>query len=856
MFSFARIYTEWVEGDENPPGENRDVRTTKREFSLRSNWVAFQRIRALLQKRLLYLWRTPFLFFIGWLLPLAAAYLGLVVVNLKPISLRPDDKHFNLAIKTFVGNSTPPFNTFLAIQFQGVASLNYERYMEKEGIPYDLLADVSETIQELYDDNAFTLMTTYAFGASFNESGYWLWSNRLSVIGQNVQRNMMDTIALRSLTRHDEATIHTGISLHTLTEKEMHGEDIFSRDPLNELYEHLSYTWMYWGVVAPVSFGLITSTFVVLPSLEIANEARDLQLMSGISGFGFLGVNLLFDIVFYLVPMLTIYAGFATYFKLPRSTKDALAAVLFSSAPVEVLLPYVISEFAPDGGTAYAINLGLFVIAAPGAVIGYLIASKALHAEILRWPLLLFPPFTLPAATVRAVNLATETTICDYLRGRNTLSNKHVRFCDTVKVYGPTVKLCCDILTNKTNGTWERVDAFSPSPRGIFVDVLVMLLLAYFLFVYILKRVSGWSMPPLWTTVPQRRAGTPEDEDVASERVAVEKICRRGQFAEYTFVARRLHKNYGALEAVRGISFALRPAECFGLLGVNGAGKTTTFRMLTGLTHVTYGDAYMRDARLSGDTRKWQSRLGYCPQSAALLEKLNAYEVLYVFGRLRGVREENLAAAVEHVIYVVGLGEHARKRCHTYSGGNKRKLCIGVALIGFPGVVFLDEPYAGVDVLSRTRIYERLDEVKESTKCTIVLTSHSMEECELSCDRMCIMVEGEMVCLGTLQHLKDKYGKGCRVQFVLPDDAKRSAREMADTIVPALPGASVSNLHSKKVELRIEEKLPWSTVFKRIAALEENLDFEYVLVSDYTLEQIFVDFARKKDEDKEMESEI
>ncbi|KAL1477508.1 hypothetical protein MTO96_035679 [Rhipicephalus appendiculatus] len=120
----------------------------------------------------------------------------------------------------------------------------------------------------------------------------------------------------------------------------------------------------------------------------------------------------------------------------------------------------------------------------------------------------------------------------------------------------------------------------------------------------------------------------------------------------------------------------------------------------------------------------WQSRIGYCPQGNAQLEKLSAYENLYLFGRLRGVPETSLPDAVERIIDVTELREHAAKRSDIYSGGNKRKLSIAIALIGLPEVVFLDEPYAGVDVLARTRIYKRLNDIKDRTKCSMVLTSH------------------------------------------------------------------------------------------------------------------------------------
>ncbi|KAH7946074.1 hypothetical protein HPB49_020041 [Dermacentor silvarum] len=224
-----------------------------------------------------------------------------------------------------------------------------------------------------------------------------------------------------------------------------------------------------------------------------------------------------------------------------------------------------------------------------------------------------------------------------------------------------------EILLNKTGEPWYEVQAISTSPHGILYDVLFMLVFGGVLFLYLLYRVSGGCSLGLQRTLPPGKAAMPEDEDVAAEWIAVETICENGKFGERTLVARRLHKSFGVLQAVKELSFALRPAECFGLLGVNGAGKSTTFRMLTGLAQMTYGEAFMRDAVLSQDPRKWQSRIGYCPQGNALLGKLTAYESLYLFGRLRGVPEESLPDAVKNVIDTTDLREYAAKRCEYYS---------------------------------------------------------------------------------------------------------------------------------------------------------------------------------------------
>ncbi|KAH6930901.1 hypothetical protein HPB50_020718 [Hyalomma asiaticum] len=172
--------------------------------------------------------------------------------------------------------------------------------------------------------------------------------------------------------------------------------------------------------------------------------------------------------------------------------------------------------------------------------------------------------------------------------------------------------------------------------------------------------------------MPEGDPVMPTDPDVAAEWTAVEDMCKNEtpNIGNNALVVRRLHKYYGALQAVKELSHALKPAECFGLLGVNGAGKTTTFRMLTALTPATYGEGYVKDVVLSAEPSKWQSRIGYCPQGNALLGQLSGYENLYLFGRLRGVAEERLPNIVDYIIDMTELREHADEMCDYYSCHN------------------------------------------------------------------------------------------------------------------------------------------------------------------------------------------
>ncbi|KAH9377714.1 hypothetical protein HPB48_001309 [Haemaphysalis longicornis] len=242
-------------------------------------------------------------------------------------------------------------------------------------------------------------------------------------------------------------------------------------------------------------------------------------------------------------------------------------------------------------------------------------------------------------------------------------------------------------------------------------------------------------------------------------------------------------------------------------------------------------------------TLEWQSEVGYCFQQGGLLACMNTYEFLYLMGRLRGISDADLKTLVESLIAIVDLKPHAKKQCGLYSGGNKRKLSIAAALLGMPPLVFLDEPYAGVDVVARTKIFKSIHAIKERSSTTIVLTSHNMEECEFSCDRFTIMVAGQMRCLGSLQHLKEKFGRGYRFEFMLQHGAGQDPVKFVNAVLELFPGMKVVERHENVCVFLLEEKMAWSTIFAKVASLETEFTLEHAFVGENTLEQIFIAFA-------------
>ncbi len=227
-----------------------------------------------------------------------------------------------------------------------------------------------------------------------------------------------------------------------------------------------------------------------------------------------------------------------------------------------------------------------------------------------------------------------------------------------------------------------------------------------------------------------------------------------------------LKKNFGELKAVRGVSFTAQAGEVLSLLGPNGAGKSTTISMLSGLLEPNEGDATIMGYSVRREPLQAKSHLGVVPQDIALYPDLSARENLVFWGKMYGLRGAALKARVNEVLDIIGLADRQRDRVGTFSGGMKRRVNIGAALLHKPSVVIMDEPTVGIDPQSRRHI---LDSVKELNRqgMTVIYTTHYMEEAEELSDHIAIVDQGEVVANGTYHELIQLVGEQTRIDLGL-----------------------------------------------------------------------------------------
>jgi ABC-2 type transport system ATP-binding protein len=228
--------------------------------------------------------------------------------------------------------------------------------------------------------------------------------------------------------------------------------------------------------------------------------------------------------------------------------------------------------------------------------------------------------------------------------------------------------------------------------------------------------------------------------------------------------------------ALNGVSFDVRPAELFGLLGPNGSGKTTLFRILSTLMVPTAGRAVVMGCDASEDAARLRRQIGVVFQAQSVDPKLTAYENLWHQGHLYGLRGTSLNTRISEMLTRVGLADRAKERVETFSGGMQRRIELAKGLLHRPGVLLLDEPTTGLDPGARRDLWQYLQMLRDEEHVSVLATTHLMEEAE-RCDRLAIMNEGNLVALGTPAELKSEIGGD-----VVLLEATHDAARLADNI--------------------------------------------------------------------------
>ncbi|XP_063222748.1 phospholipid-transporting ATPase ABCA3-like [Bacillus rossius redtenbacheri] len=845
-----------------------------------------QQARALLVKKMLFTYRRWFLFLMKSLVPLALAALTISLSTRTPIETL-EEPPLQLALAGYRAREVPfAVGAGPDVPWARLAEA-YGRLAGGE--PLAPGASVSSHLLALGEENVVHFREQLVAAAEFNATG------RGTVAANALYSSVLLHAAPVSLNLLDNAL------LHFLANESLSITAVNHPFPSQRLVQAsgsgamVMFLWLSLMSLGPL---VLAGAFLVFPLDERVSQVKQLQLMADVRAPLYWLVCFAWDYLLYLGVAVALLIVVCAFDQQRVFSGTAELGVLFL-----ILALYGLSNIPCAYFFSYlkkTVASGFVVFVVTNLLIGVLVCTvlfvldngpnETLRkvATGLRYSLMLLPHFSLCHALMHFSWQVVENHACE-LQGEalTAITCEH----------SPT-DLCCP------NGPAAKVLPYLAWPsednsRAVGVEVLYLSLswLLYGALILLVDHgVAGRLYERLLCAVFSRAHGRAlVDADVLKEQERVDgsvrdghengrlrsvhhgsfyqmlcpsikdpksdkcywpdvstKLCsmpaRADGASDDVLVVHGLEKRYGGrFAAVKGISFGVGRGSCFGLLGVNGAGKTTTFQMLTGAQVATRGDAYIDACSLRHHPDKFLSQLGYCPQFDALNTSLTGREMLQLFASLRGVPRRDMDHEVSYWICRLGLGEHADALCGTYSGGNKRKLSTALALVGGPPVVLLDEPTSGVDPVARRNLWGVLREAQDRDQA-VVLTSHSMDECEALCRRLAIMVNGQFVCMGDIQYLKGKFGQGFTVLLKLRSGAAEPlVCAVKRDLEAAFPGrCMLKDEHQGMLHYHVTDPhVPWQRLFSVLESLKgcHPLVQDYT-VSETTLEQVFLAFAR------------
>ncbi len=296
---------------------------------------------------------------------------------------------------------------------------------------------------------------------------------------------------------------------------------------------------------------------------------------------------------------------------------------------------------------------------------------------------------------------------------------------------------------------------------------------------------------------------------------------------------KNLHKSFGEVKAVDGIDFTVKAGEIFSLLGPNGAGKTTTISMISCLLRPNEGDVLVLGHSVRKAPQAVKACLGVVPQEIALYEDLSARENLSFWGKMYGLRGKHLQQRVDEVLQVIGLADRQKGMVGKYSGGMKRRLNIGIALLHKPQLIIMDEPTVGIDPQSRRSILESVLQLNREG-ATVLYTTHYMEEAQELSDHIAIMDHGKLIALGTHAELVKIVGEMDRLEVTLSAEAPQVIETWKAT-----PGVHKVTCEDGKVSLLVaDSNLVLPRLFEAVG--NTSIRLTSVEIHEPNLEAVFL----------------
>eukprot|EP00092_Neocalanus_flemingeri_P060351 GFUD01072319.1.p1 GENE.GFUD01072319.1~~GFUD01072319.1.p1 ORF type:complete len:1563 (-),score=388.51 GFUD01072319.1:54-4385(-) len=869
--------------------------------------LILNQMKGLLAKRMIYTWRRKMLYSFMMLIPIGMAVL--TVLSLNPFT--GNEREHPLRKLKLSGYSDPV--TFVGSDGSDIANIlntTFGSLVEDGTLFY--AEDVERKIIEMSTgpNNLAIYKDTFIIAADFDKSTSISYGNFTVPLPFHQLTAMYNSIPLHSRPLAQNYISNTLLKHLETNNSDKHSIQVATHplpEPRTRQFDSIaqggaSLLTYGFGISFPIGLAILISSFLIFPLSERATNAKQVQIMTGLHPGVFWASNVLWDLKLYMISA-TIMFGlilgldknetFLTY-----GAWGALLIILVLLGSFGTPFSYVFSFLANNAASGFAFLIIINILAgciAPTAVFmlrdfGSQFDSQTLVdvSDIVRWIFNWFPIFPFTRALMAITTVQEANNLCVAGIQRETLeyicqkyseipqlilANKQYVQCCMEDLVDPKYAICGknitvgpDFVIPGSELPCHQIESFYTwDPlKGINLDIL-MLFVDGCLFFLILVLIETKILYKILASLKERIPGYytfQNEEHLLDDDVQIEQERVNSNDAENDVLkVFGLQKKFRRLEAVKELSFGVKPGECFGLLGINGAGKTTTFRMLTGDETPSSGTASILSTQLNTSRRKFFRQIGYCPQFDSIIPQLTGRELLTLMCRVRGVQPQQVGREVQRWTDFLGIQEYIERESGSYSGGNKRKLNVAMALVGEPPLIFLDEPSTGVDPVARRNLWKIIEKIQMNGQ-SVVLTSHSMEECEALCDRLAIMVNGQFQCFGTNSHLKNKFAQGFTILTKLKgagtgdeasdvDIAKQdeaNAMRLKDFVIANLTNVQVKDEHKNYIHFHIASPdTPWSRLFQVMENARTEMEFlEEYSVSQTTLEQVFLSFAKKQ----------
>lgn len=390
------------------------------------------------------------------------------------------------------------------------------------------------------------------------------------------------------------------------------------------------------------------------------------------------------------------------------------------------------------------------------------------------------------------------------------------------------------------------------------IDIILFILIIYIIEKNLLKKLfmSYHSYNNIEDEedidVKNIRESIERDDDINDNKILVVKGLSK------TYTKGLIKRN--KFDAVKNIFFNVDNNECFGFLGANGAGKTSTIKILTLDEYPSKGTAKINNYDIINERRYVYKQIGYCPQQDHQLEELTPKDIFNLFASLRGLNSYYRDILVSRQINFMNFDMYKNIKCKNLSGGNKRKVCLGISVLSNPKMLFLDEPTSNMDPKSRGYIWNLIENLKKST--SIMLTSHLQDECELLCDTICIIVKGKIRCIGSLQHLQYKYSKFYYITLYLNTNLSNTYANNNNEIIDNIENIQkdiieyiknmniIKNINGNitdniKFCISIPREYKQGTIFNILHECKQIYPIDSFVVTDIKLEDIFINVVNE-----------